>query len=84
MGSIMSFGQKASLKLKDDADRSFKNKDYQKAVTLYRKYLGSGGDKNIYKNLGISLYYNNQLQEAESFLAEYYKIKPNDGEVVYY
>lgn len=84
MGSFMSFGQKASLKLKDDADRSFKNKDYQKAVTLYRKYLGSGGDKNIYKNLGISLYYNNQLQEAESFLAEYYNIKPNDSEVVYY
>ncbi len=84
VGNVLCLGQKAPVKLKDDADRNFKNKEYRNAATIYRKYLGYGGDKSVYKNLGISLYHTNELADAETFLTEYYSTRPKDLDVVYF
>jgi len=80
----MIYGQASLGKIRDEADRNFKQQNYLHAVNLYERFLQGGGSQDVNKNLGIAYYNTNRLPDAEKALNSYYSAHQKDLETVYY
>lgn len=83
--SLNIFAQGSAGKVRDEADRLFKSKNYTRAAAVYEKLLQNGpGNHEVYKNLGISYYHINRLADSEQTLTKAYNANKDDLDVVYY
>ena len=83
--SNLLIGQGTANKVRDEADRYFKAQEYSKAIQLYERLsLMNSNNTDFNKNLGISYFFSNRLQEAETSLTKYYNVHKEDLDAVYY
>lgn len=83
--SNLLIGQGTANKVRDEADRYFKAQEYSKAIQLYERLsLMNSNNTDFNKNLGISYFFSNRLQEAETSLTKYYNGHKEDLDAVYY
>lgn len=84
LGANGLFGQGSANRLREEAERNFREGNYYAAVEQYEQLVSiSGTTKDIQKKLGISYFQTNRLDEAGDQLKLFFANDKSDLDVIY-